>query len=66
MGTATTTNLVEAHYERSMIVCMVSAIALVTGASAAAKITQALDFLIDVAVAEIEAELEVDEVAGEV
>jgi hypothetical protein len=45
---------------------MVSAIALVTGASAAAKITQALDFLIDVAVAEIEVELEVDEVAGEV
>jgi hypothetical protein len=34
--------------------------------SAAAKITQALDFLIDVAAAEIEAELEVDEVADEV
>jgi hypothetical protein len=34
--------------------------------SAAAKITQALDFVIDVAVAEIEAELEVDEVADEV
>jgi hypothetical protein len=30
--------------------------------SAAAKITQALDFVIDVAVAEIEAELEADEV----
>ena len=34
MGTAITTNLVEAHYERSTIVCMVSAIALVTGVSA--------------------------------
>ena len=34
MGTALTTNLVEAHYERSTIVCMVSAIALVTGVSA--------------------------------
>jgi hypothetical protein len=34
--------------------------------SAAAKITQALDFVIDVAVAEIEAELEADEVADEV
>ena len=34
MGTAITTNLVEAHYERSTIVCMVNAIALVTGVSA--------------------------------
>jgi hypothetical protein len=34
--------------------------------SAAAKITQALDFVIDVAAAEIDAELEVDEVADEV
>jgi hypothetical protein len=34
MGTAITTNLVETHYGRSTIVCMVSAIALVTGVSA--------------------------------
>jgi hypothetical protein len=34
--------------------------------SAAAKITQALDFVIEVTVAEIEAELEADEVADEV
>lgn len=29
MGTATTTNLVDLHYERSTTVCMLSAIALV-------------------------------------
>lgn len=34
MGTATTTSLVEIHYEGSWNVCMVSAIALVTGVSA--------------------------------
>jgi hypothetical protein len=34
MRTATTTNLVDVHYERSTIACMVIAIALVTGVSA--------------------------------
>jgi hypothetical protein len=34
MGTASTTNLVNAHYEHSTVICMVTAIALVTGASA--------------------------------
>jgi hypothetical protein len=39
MGIATTTNLVEVHYERSRNVCMASAIALVNGVSAIALVT---------------------------